>query len=219
MAYNLADYLWKDAEYDRWIQGGCERHEMVRDIRLSQGIETIPHEISLLTNLKLLEITHCSAKSIPDELYELENLEHLDLTMPNLESISPRIANLRLLITLQIKNSQVSELPSEIGTIDRIQVLRLSGNQLNTIPESIMFMPRLIRLDLSKNGLSELPENIQDTEINFINLSGNCLQTIGRMPVFAHVILDRYLENRIAVDEQSCYIDFYDGEPDTKPAM
>lgn len=167
--------------------------------------DSIPKEISLLTNLielklsgsnnsyqamqyvskikslKTLEFKNYNSEILPIEFFELNTLEELYLTSKNLMRliIPKEIEKLKNLRKLDIGNSEIKELPEEFGNLLNLEELLLWGVSLKSLPTSFGQLHKLSLLYLSGNQLTELPSVFyQLKSLRNLNLSQNRIQEI-----------------------------------------
>jgi Leucine-rich repeat (LRR) protein len=125
-------------------------------------LETIPSEITLLHDLKILRITNCTRlKFIPDELEYLEHLEEVifegSKTLPSGFEYFIAIKQLTFRNCPFLKQTNWNKLP----TLPSLQSLVLHNclSSFSTIPASV-FQPNLTRLVLTKNQITLIPLQI-----------------------------------------------------------
>jgi Leucine-rich repeat (LRR) protein len=164
-------------------------------------ITTIPKDISLLQDLKILALNNNRITSVPEELGELTALTALFLETNNLTSIPKNIGklgsikilnlsknqieqipntvgNLILLITLNLEDNRLLFLPDSIGELINLTTFDLSGNQLSTLPDSMISMQSLRTLDLSQNNFTTLPDSLASlTKLSNLDISSNNLHS------------------------------------------
>jgi hypothetical protein len=131
-------------------------------------ISILPEEISLLKNLKALELGSavnqeyqiCRLTELPKSIGNLSELASLHLQNSNLSNLPSSIGNLTHLKILKLGGNNLSTLPKEIGNLEQLKVLTLWQNNLNDIPKEIGLLTNLEGLDLNSNNLTELPSEI-----------------------------------------------------------
>jgi hypothetical protein len=87
-------------------------------------LDSLPHEIGQLTELRALDVMQCRLTRLPREIGNLRNLEIADFS-----------------------SNQLDSLPNEIGKIVNISYLFLEMNHLHNIPDSIINLQRVICID------------------------------------------------------------------------
>jgi Leucine-rich repeat (LRR) protein len=129
----------------------------------SSTIESFPHSIGKLKNLKNLQLRHTKYLStLPEVIGDLSSLEKLDLDDSNIASLPSSIGRLKNLENLDLRNTRhLSGLPEEIGELTRLETLTLCFSAIVSLPPSIGKLKNLKRLYLSyTKKLSTLPEEI-----------------------------------------------------------
>ncbi|KAG7359071.1 two component regulator [Nitzschia inconspicua] len=147
---------------------------------------TIPTEIRLLSNLKLLDLSNNFLEStIPEELYSLTNLEQLYLFKNYLTgTISTRIGRLSKIKHIHLSHNELTgpiptELKSDGSSENGIRPLlyfNVYSNKLTgTIPENLR-LRNLQYFDVGRNRLTgRLPRDLGDTfvELRQLHLDHN----------------------------------------------
>ncbi|ACJ19944.1 leucine-rich repeat domain-containing protein [Coxiella burnetii] len=137
---------------------------------------TIPKEISLFTNLQVLEVSDCGIGFLPPEIGSLRNLKFLCLDFNAITVIPAEIGNLTNLRELSVRENGLSALPPEIGNLINLWLLILVTNGITFLPPEIGQLVNLKFLDLSDNNISVLPPefiNLQRLEYLFLGDIGN----------------------------------------------
>ena len=118
----------------------------------------IPHGISVLTNLKILNLSFNSlVGNLPKDLIELEKLQSLRLEMNKLGGTLPQdYSIMKNLEELSMFNNLFQgTIPSGIGQLKNLKTLNLSSNYLEgSLPKSIENLVSLERLELFGNKLA-----------------------------------------------------------------
>lgn len=162
------------------------------------GYTTLPVELALFENLKVLHLGRNKLQTIPECVFELKNLTHLYIHCNRLETISPKISQLENLQVLEIDGNELQRLPESISELKNLKKMILSGNRINSLPESIGQMDNLEYIDLIMNDLSFLPDTIINMKkIQSIYLNLNPIQQLskqfrGIVKVSRHENIDYY---------------------------
>ena len=141
----------------------------------------IPKELSQLSNLKTLDLSHNSlSELIPKELSQLSNLKTLNLRDNDLSGPIPKeLSQLSNLKTLDLSGNYLSgPIPKELSQLSNLKTLDLRRNRLSgLIPKELSQLSSLETLDLSGNSLSGLiPKELsQLSNLKTLNLRGNYL--------------------------------------------
>ena len=166
----------------------------------------IPSELSRLTKLFLMELSHNSLSgSIPPELAELSDMLHLDIGHNHLTgNIPPEFSTFSYLLQLDLSHNRLTgSIPSGLENSGPLDVLDLGHNMLSgnipsglrawrrldlshnsltgSIPAELGMLNHLLELDLSHNMLSgSIPPELGNISVRNLNLSHNELS--GSIP-------------------------------------
>jgi len=133
---------------------------------------TLPTEIGLLTELKILDLSMNDLVSIPSAIRSCEKLTHLNLYQSELvgkvDSAIWSLSNLEAL-DLRENNFFNQKIPTEIGNLKNLVEFKNSrANFVGTVPTEICMLQKLKNLEIYGNKLNgEIP----DCFSNFKNLS------------------------------------------------
>ncbi|XP_058082600.1 MDIS1-interacting receptor like kinase 2-like isoform X1 [Magnolia sinica] len=152
----------------------------------------IPSEISLLTNLQILNLRGNKINgSIPVEIGNLVNLNVLVLSRNNLTGpIPPSLGNLTMLTNLYLYKNQISgTIPEELGNLKNLVGLALYRNNLTgPIPPALGNLSNLALLHLSANQVSgSIPSeignlvNLKRLDLYRNPLTGSIPSTLGKL--------------------------------------
>jgi len=146
------------------------RHELVLtgDTVATRIADTgIDERIFTLTSLNFLEISKCGLQTLPPEVSHLTNLYNLVLHGNRLQVVPDGIGYLRLLKYLDLSSNELESLPSSFGSLRDIQTLNVSKNQLTELID-LSEMTSLHILDVSHNCLTELPIGICSSKLSLL---------------------------------------------------
>jgi small GTP-binding protein len=147
----------------------------------SNGLSTLPKEITELKNLQSLYWRNNKISTLPKEITELKNLQSLDLSSNGLSTLPKEITELKNLQSLDLRNIKISTLPKEITELKNLQSLDLSSNGLSTLPKEITELKNLQSFYLRDNKISTLPKEITELKnLQSLNLSYNGLNTLPK---------------------------------------
>ena len=107
------------------------------EICLKRGLERVPAEITQLTSLVELNLSHNGLTSLPAEIGQLTSLAKLSLEWNKLTSVPAEIAQLTSLVELDLSSNRLTSLPAEIGQLTWLRSLRLRFLKLNRLPVAI----------------------------------------------------------------------------------
>ncbi len=98
--------------------------------------------------------------------------------------LTPQIGAFKNLKELVIRGSGsrglLGELPKELADCKELVRLELPYNKITSIPEELSECRKLRWLDLSRNALTNLPIDLGNTDLEYLNVSGNNME--GRIP-------------------------------------
>lgn len=123
-----------------------EELKELKELNLSDKqppIQSIPDEISLLTNLEILHLNNNHLKSLPSCICELTRLRELWSMYGMFSTLPPEIGRLINLEKLDLSNNTLHCLPAEIGKLTELKILWLSYNNLTGLPEEIRHLTSL----------------------------------------------------------------------------
>lgn len=159
------------AELERWGNdfGVSDKiSDLLRgsDILLAQGrgITYIPPEISILTQLGLLNLNQNLIKRVPPEIGELTKLDFLSLSNNEISAIPSTIGNLVNLEQLDLSYNDIVSLPNSIGNLEKLEYLHLNYNRLKELPDTVGNLKKLRYLNVSGNDLRVLPISLGSLE-------------------------------------------------------
>ena len=143
----------------------------VLDLRRS-GLREFPSEISTLSNLKELYLSHNKIDELPPQIASLTKLEILDLSVNKLTTIPYEIGNLYQLRELLLYRNRISVLPPSIGNLKSLTKLDLWNNELEFLPPELFELKGLKELDLrgiliNYDEQKKLSRKLSETQIYF----------------------------------------------------
>ncbi|XP_078697419.1 uncharacterized protein LOC144925314 [Branchiostoma floridae x Branchiostoma belcheri] len=175
------------------------------DLTKNKNID-LSHQLTKLTNLKVLCLDDCDLKTVPAAVMKLPQLEMLilsnnrNITLPdemsgltNLTVLDLRYCNLDTLpsVVLKLTNLQVLDLsagwnsilkisvPDELSKLNKLKVLTLRYRNLDTVPPAVLKLPQLEELDLSGNSGIHLPDGLAGlTNLRVLKLAGTDMETV-----------------------------------------
>lgn len=143
--------------------------------------ETLPEEIGLLKNLRVLFIGNCPVQRLPKSIFKLEKLENLGLSDTKIQTLPTDIGQLKALKYLTIHNSPILELPDSLGDLQALTQLELWKTKIKRLPNSIGNLNKLEMLRVSNTNLISLPKTIQQlTQLTKVDLSFNALRILPK---------------------------------------
>ncbi|MBS0653567.1 MAG: leucine-rich repeat domain-containing protein [Verrucomicrobia bacterium] len=146
---------------------------------MEKGLEYLPPEIGLFTNLDSLAVDKNMLRVLPNSICNLTALKTVSLTLNKLTALPNAFGNLGSLEVVLLGNNRLKSLPNSIGTLVNLRDLQLLSNSLTSIPQSICNLPALETLSLSNNKLCAIPAEIGNLpSLTRLNLMGNFLFTL-----------------------------------------
>lgn len=138
-------------------------------------ISTLSEELSLLHSLESLYLERNQLKTIPLNVHFPRNIRHLRLDYNRLATFPVQITRLRLLNLLGLSHNRIRVVPIEIRRLSNLVELDLDHNAIGPgLPEEIEALTRLERLGLEHNQLSHRSVGfIRMPSLRYIRLNGN----------------------------------------------
>ena len=147
------------------------------DLSYNNIIE-ISQNITILQNLKSLNLLGNKFRDFPSVLGNLPNLVILRLSLSSLQLVPKWLYQIQEL-SLDLSNNQLKNLPECLTSISNLTHLNLSRNKLKNLPNFITNLMNLTYLDLSFNKLTNLPKSInQLSKLTRLNLTFNELKNL-----------------------------------------
>ncbi len=121
------------------------------------GLEAVPKEIGLFTNLKSLDLSYNDIIDFSEPanagLQEISFNNNYALDIVDLIAYCSSADSLK---TLEISNCGISFIPESIAELDQLKRLDLSKNNLKTLPSAMENLNQLENLNLSWNKLKQI---------------------------------------------------------------
>lgn len=131
-------------------------------------LKSIPKSISLLSKLKVIDLSGNDFIELSDDFYKLKNLEELylndekNINLPKTLRLLGKLPNLK---SLHLENDDLNSLPVEIKNLDSLEFLYLNQNNFKEIPKEVKGLDHLQYLDLKNNKI--IPTMAPPENINF----------------------------------------------------
>ncbi|MHA2280450.1 MAG: hypothetical protein ACXAC5_06335 [Promethearchaeota archaeon] len=163
----------------------------------SNYIGKFPDPIFSLSSLQYLDLSHNSLDKLPDRFSSLNSLENLNLEYNNLTELPTSISSLKKLKTINLKHNKLTILPPNFGKLKFLEEINLHGNQFNVIPSSLENLSSLKILKLGLNNLEFFPNWLKDMRsLKVLELGGNkSLSNFGEWIDFLPSIVELNLYN------------------------
>ncbi|WP_340198551.1 leucine-rich repeat domain-containing protein [Ascidiimonas sp. W6] len=147
----------------------------------NKDLEDLIPELSGLSNLNMLIISHNELTKLPDEIGLLSNLQVLAADNNKLTELPSKIGRLTELVLLKINDNELTALPQEIEQLQNLVDLDASNNQLNTLTKAIGQLTNLENLLISNNQLTELPPEVGNlSKLRVLKADNNDLVILPR---------------------------------------
>lgn len=143
---------------------------------LSNPLNTLSGDISVLTNLTWLSLSGDSLSGLPAEFSNLSGLKHLNLSNNRIETLPSVLFGLHGLVYLNLSLNQLSAIDPDIGTLTELDTLIINNNRIETLPETIAQLTQLVFFDFSNNQIASLPDGLAR-----INLDDSCNPSYNRL--------------------------------------
>lgn len=139
----------------------------------------LPHEIGLLTELRVLEVSDCLIKKLPKEIAQLSKLEILNVEGDPIAVLPKEIGQLSHLKELHIGNNpKLTELPTEVGELFALEVLQAAHDSLKVLPDALARLAKLREVNVSHNQLKSIPESFGKlTQLTVLKVDHNDIKT------------------------------------------
>lgn len=129
----------------------------LRYLKIAGSHHCLPDDISVLTNLEVLDLSNSGMKTLPSTLPKMEQLKVLDLECYSLKTFPPEVCEISSLTHLHIGCNDIDEIPSSIAQLTNLRVLNLYSIDKITLPESIINM-KALRITRADDLKATLPE-------------------------------------------------------------
>lgn len=147
-------------------------------------LEIIPAEITVLTQLEILDLSFQSLQALPPTFYQLSKLHTLNLRGNYLKEKEVKIiAQLNALTSLNLGGNGLKDLPSSLAQLQNLKILALDnvwlegvniGATFHQFPKAVFSLKNLETLILSGHDLKILPAEIgQLKQLKILDLYGN----------------------------------------------
>ena len=108
--------------------------------------------------LKKMILRQCGLKEVNPNISRLSSLEELDISHNLLRHVPVSIGELKVLQYLNIENNQIKELEGSLGQCMNLRTLIVANNQLTFLPTSLGFATNLKTLSVSGNAFTSPPD-------------------------------------------------------------
>ena len=156
------------------------------------GLETLPHEVLALGNLRHLQARDNLVMHIGRSLEQMNCIEKLHLHRNGLLHLPAEVGRLITLVELRLGHNRLKLLPKELGHCFNLRKLSAQSNLLSTLPGEMMSgLSCLLALNVSCNQIVYVPDELGDMiHLEKLRMDQNqvrCLpQTTGSTPYTLH---------------------------------
>jgi Leucine-rich repeat (LRR) protein len=144
----------------------------------SEAITTLPDEILIFKNLRVLSLRKNKLKDLPGCIAKLPKLEEIFLENNELESLPYCIYHAASLKKLSLNNNRIDTLLPEIGNLRTLEELIISNNSIHALPEELFLLDKLKVLEVNNNRLTEINMVILLLNLESLNISGNLISQL-----------------------------------------
>ncbi|KAF6773444.1 hypothetical protein AHF37_07912 [Paragonimus kellicotti] len=116
----------------------------------------VPGDLSHLSHLRTLNLSHNKFTQFCEEIGALEKLEFINLSSNLSRNLNFNLLKLQQLQELSLSGCGLSCIPEDLAFLHNLMFLNLSNNKIKDLPNDVEF-PKLTALFLSKNLFSILP--------------------------------------------------------------
>jgi internalin A len=120
-------------------------------------LDFLPLSLRQVSDLRILQVAHCSLFTVPDWIIEFTSLEELVIYDNPLTDFPIKITEMTSLRRLIINDAKLAAVPPEIGRLSQLEALGLANNNIDELPVEICNLKDLKALDLGANRLGSLP--------------------------------------------------------------
>tara|TARA_B100000029_G_scaffold509455_2_gene598671 strand:- start:41 stop:1075 length:1035 start_codon:yes stop_codon:yes gene_type:complete len=196
--------------------------EFLFDIKLQAGIidteRTVWEFNNDLYRIKELHYWNLNLDTLPHSILNLTDLRELDINSNNLVTIPEFVTDLDNLIELRAAHNLITYLPENFGNLENLQILELNGNLLDSVPESFINLKDLKVLRMHNNSLDWLPDLSEFYDLNILFLAWNELTEITitcENQIFENIVTDPTSTNQdVTIDHNKiCHNPYHCIEP------
>jgi Leucine-rich repeat (LRR) protein len=115
-------------------------------------------EISILTNLEVLDLQYNRIAVLPPTMGSLYALQVLDVASNLLQSLPACLRSCSRLAELLLENNRFTVVPEVVGHMGALRELRMASNRLTQVPSLLSSLTALTHLDIEHNRIQgQLP--------------------------------------------------------------
>ena len=130
--------------------------ELVQLVLSHNEFESLPEDLGVLYELKLIDVSHNQLRHLPLDLFTISELRSIDISHNKFTELPDEMSRLSTLVSLSCASNQLTELPLEFGSMAyQLTKLEASDNALKTLPMALKNAYSLSLLNLEKNRIGE----------------------------------------------------------------
>ena len=134
------------------------------------GLEHLPEDIGLLTNLKALDVSKNDIRWLPPSFSNLISLTTADLSNNQIFEVSHGIANCTSLTDLRLDHNKIYHLPESMCKLFLLTSLSLENNDLQLLPEWWKGFTQIRKLNFANNNVSKFGTDFITMGENLVEL-------------------------------------------------
>jgi Leucine-rich repeat (LRR) protein len=159
------------------------------------GLDGVPSEISVLTDLTALDISENRVKVLPGSLIACSMLIKLRASKNEIDQLDD-MSLYQSLLSLDISHNCIKSLPYSLFSLPAIQSIDAGFNKLKSVPKQISCSSSMCRLILCNNMLASLPDT-WDQSVNLVHLdiSDNRIKRLPYTLGFAPLLKQFFYNN------------------------
>jgi hypothetical protein len=141
-------------------KSGYEHKDVCEVYFPDRGIECIPPDISLLVNIRRIELQRNFLRTLPTGFGALRNLIHVNFSDNVLEKIPAEFWTLDGLLHVKLGGNLLTDIPAGIVNLTNLCYLDISKNQIESLPAEMGQLTKLVRLYFGNNAIGLLPQSM-----------------------------------------------------------
>lgn len=133
---------------------------------------SLPNQISSLTRLTVLELSHNRLNTLPPTIHHLKHLQHLDLSHNRITYLPPTLERLTKLTYLDLSCNPLDELPISLSKLSRLSWLNVSDTLIDALPVELLRLSlatikmdrcdKMMTIPLSEHTLAHDPPSLTE---------------------------------------------------------